>query len=286
VFVSDNGNRCVRRIFKNAHGRWMVETYAGGGKRQLRAGQSCPPREAAIDGTIMVAAAPDGRLTVATTHRCYRVSADAGSITCLGGWPASAAPAGRTPRLHCCGGDCDRQGNAYFVARTPDVVVRVTPAGRIEHIAGIIAGHPKPHHIGDGPPREAYFDTPSSGFAGPDGSCVYVCGGDEYDIRRVPTDGKTPTATLLKNGRWYRMPVHPNRNRGPARFDPALSGKSRAEGGVLTNLAVSPLVGRDAEGNLYGKIPRWVGRTQDVAGGGLLGTRVFKLRRRSKRDRE
>jgi hypothetical protein len=181
--------------------------------------------------------------------------------------------------MHTCGGDCDRQGNAYFVARTPDVVVKVTPGGELTHVAGIVAGSPKPHHIGDGPPRKAYFDTPSSGFAAPDGSCVYVCGGDEYDVRRVPTDGKTTTATLLKNGQWYVMPVHPNRNRGRAQFAPGLTGPSAAEGGPLSNLVVSPLVGRDLEGNLYGKIVRWAGRTQDVAGAGPLSTRVFRIRR-------
>ncbi|HUT32798.1 MAG TPA: hypothetical protein VNE39_04920 [Planctomycetota bacterium] len=279
VFVPDNGNDCVRRIFKDAQGRWTVETYAGGGQRKLGPGETCPPREAAIGGTILVVAAPDGQLTIATTHACYQVTADGRSLRCLGPWPASVAPPGRAPRLNCCGGDCDRQGNAYFVARTPDVVVRVTPDGAMSHIAGLVVSGRKPHEVGDGPPLAAYFDTPSSGFASPAGACVYACGGDEYDIRRVPTDLKTTTATLLKNGRWYIMPVHPNRNRGPAAFDPALEGKSRAEGGPLSNLVVAPLVGRDAEGNLYGKINDWSGRTQDVAGRGLLGTRVFRLRR-------
>jgi hypothetical protein len=81
------------------------------------------------------------------------------------------------------------------------------------------------------------------------------------------------------NGRWYVMPVHPNRNRGEAIFDPTLSGKSRVEGGPLTNLVVSPLVGRDGEGNLFGKMNRWSGRTQDVAGSGMLPTQVFEIRR-------
>jgi len=282
VFVGDNGNNCVRRIFKDDGGTWRVATWAGGGKRKLKAGGSCPPREAAIEGTIIIAAAPDGRLTIATTYQCYQVPPDGQTLTCLGEWPPSCARPARRPTLHCCGGDCDRQGNAIFVARTPDVAVQVTPEGKMSHMAGIVASHPKPHHVGDGPPLAAYFDTPSSAFAAPDGSCIYVCGGDEYDVRRVPTDRTTTTATLVRNGRWYVMPVHPNRNRGPARFDPSLTGKSRAEKGPLSNLVVAPLVGRDAEGNLYGKINRWTAMTQDVAGKGLLSTRVFRIRRVAK----
>lgn len=278
LYVADSGNQCVRRVYKNEAGRWQVETYAGGGSRALQAGETCAVAEARLSGTMMVAVAPTGKLTIATTHTCYQVPAGGGAITCLGPWPATFSGKGGA-KLNVCGGDSDRQGNAYFVGRSPDVVVQVSPAGEIKHIAGIVVQGSKPHEIGDRSPRDAYFDTPSSAYCAPDGSCVYVCGGDEYDIRRVPTDGNTTTATLVKNGRWYVAPEHPNRNRGRAEFDPSLTGKSKIEQGPLSNLVVAPLVGRDAEGNLYGKINRWTARTQDVAGQGWLTTRVFKLRR-------
>jgi hypothetical protein len=53
----------------------------------------------------------------------------------------------------------------------------------------------------------------------------------------------------------------------------------RPLGGTLTTFMINHLVGRDPQGNLYGRLVFWVGMTQDVAGRGLLGTRVFRLRR-------
>jgi hypothetical protein len=113
--------------------------------------------------------------------------------------------------------------------------------------------------------------------ARPDGSAVYVCGGDEYDIRRVPTDGQGTTATLMQNGRWYKASVHPNRSRGPALFRPNAEGRLKPDG-ELTDLMVTHLLGRDASGNLYGSLFPWVGMTQVVEGEGPLGTKIFRLR--------
>ena len=42
---------------------------------------------------------------------------------------------------------------------------------------------------------------------------------------------------------------------------------------------MSHLLGRDAQGNLYGMLSPWLGMTQFVEGEGLLGTRVFRLQR-------
>ena len=287
IFVTDNGNRVIRRIRKNG-GRWVVDTWAGGGKRQLAPGGSCGAREVSLYN-FAIAAAPDGRLTIATPYCCYQVTPDGKTVRNLGRWPKSALSekGGLIIQM----GDCDRRGRAYFVFRGPpaDVVVMVTPAGEIVHVAGFnrrmrtfpgLRSYQKPHHVGDGPPLEAYFDTPTSLAAEPDGSCVYVCGGDEYDIRRVPTDRKTTTATLTQNGRWTVMKVHPNRNRGEPMLDPSAAGKPRPEGGTLTNFVNCHIVGRDYEGNLYGLLYPWVGATQTLAGKGPLTTHVYRIRRR------
>ena len=280
VYVPDNGNSCVRRVFKDAKGKWMVETYAGGGGKTLSKGQSCSPREAKISGTLIVAAAPNGLLYIATTSRGYQVTPDGKTLKCLGGWPASTARRkDRPPYLTFRGGgDCDRAGNAYFTAASPMAVVKITPEGDITHIAFECGVDIRKR--GDAPPMLAGFNTSACrGSASPDGSCIYVSGGDEYDIRRVPTDLKTTTATLLMNGRWYVMKVHPNANRGRAVFDASATGKPRTEGGRLHNLAINPILGRDYSGNLYGALAHWVGRTQEVKGKGLLGTRVFRIRK-------
>jgi hypothetical protein len=72
--------------------------------------------------------------------------------------------------------------------------------------------------------------------------------------------------------------VHPNKSRGPAVVKPGAKGKLKPDGD-LTILMVSHLLGRDAQGDLYGSLNSWSGMTQDVEREGLLGTRVFRLQR-------
>ena len=55
--------------------------------------------------------------------------------------------------------------------------------------------------------------------------------------------------------------------------------RDASAGGDLTDLMVSHLLGRDAQGNLYGSLNHWSGMAQFVEGEGLLGTRVFRLQR-------
>ncbi|MBA4388319.1 MAG: hypothetical protein C0404_10085 [Verrucomicrobia bacterium] len=278
IYTAENGNHLVRWIFKDKDGKWMVDTVAGGGKRSLKDGESCPPLEADLGGNIAVVAAEDGTLTIGGMWAgVFRLPPDRKALTKLGVWSAyRGRPAkGGAPCL--VNSDGDRLGNAYFFSRTPDLLYRVSREGKIEHIG--IQPDLRAKRPGDGPPMEIYFDTGTSMAANPDGSCVYLCGGDEYDIRRVPTDLKTTTATLVCNGRWYIMPVHPGANRGKPDFDPALTGKSKNEGGPLSNLANCHINGRDYEGNLYGSIYQWVGATQNIAGKGKLRTGIYRLRR-------
>ncbi len=278
VYVTDGGNRRIRRIYRN-RGQWWVDTWAGGGARRLGPGDAAPPETVVFNGTLAVAVTPQGEVTIADSYGAYRMTADGRQIRLLARWPASAHyKNGRSGGLNVMMGDADLAGNVYFVSRTPHAVLKITPAGKVLHLAGNVT-RDKAHQLaGDGPPLEAYFNTPSSIVAQPDGSDVYVCGGDEYDIRRVPADGAGTTATLMQNGQWYRASVHPNKSRGPAVVRPGATGKLRPDG-ELTDLMVSHLVGRDAHGNLYGSLNDWSGMTQFVEGKGLLGTRVFRLQR-------
>lgn len=287
IYTAENGNHRVRRIFKNADGKWMVDTVAGGGKRKLKPGETAAPLEVDLDGNIAVATAPDGTLTIGSQWLgVFRVGPDRKTIRHLGRWPSG----------HPClvMADGDLKGNSYFIYRgrasITSGVWRVSKEGKIERIAGLPPSarkkyKHKPHQIGDGPPLSIFIDTPTSIAASPDGSVVYSCGGDEYDIRRIPTDLKTTTATLVKNGRWYIMPVHPNRNRGKPEYNPKLTGKSKVEGGPLSDLMNCGILGRDYEGNLYGYLYSWVGATQWVAGKGQLRTTMYRIRRVKKGDR-
>jgi hypothetical protein len=198
----------------------------------------------------------------------------------LGRWPNSTAlEPDRAAYLNIMMGDADAQGNAYFVSRTPHVVLKVDAKGVVSHLAGrVVHRGPKPHHIGDVAPREAFFDTPSSLIAAPDGSAVYVCGGDEYAVRRIPADGVGTTATLLQNGRWYRLSVHPNAVQGRAVVRPAVTGQGRPEG-ALSPMVVGHIVGRDAQGNFYGYLYPWLGLAPQIENAGPLGSRLFRVRR-------
>jgi hypothetical protein len=278
VYVADGGNRRIRRIHKKG-GEWRVDTWAGGGGRRLGPGGVALPNTVTFSGTIAVAVTPRGEVTLADDHGAYRMTADGREIRYLARWPESAYyQDAKSGSLNVMMGDADRAGNVYFVSRTPHAVIRITPAGEVQHVAGRVS-RDKAHVLaGDGPPREAFFNTPTSIAAQPDGSAIYVCGGDEYDIRRIPADGTGTTATLMQNGQWYRASVHPNKSRGPAVVRPDAKGKLKPDGD-LTILMVSHLLGRDAQGNLYGSLNHWSGMTQLVEGKGLLGTRVFRLQR-------
>lgn len=278
VYVADGGNGRIRRIHQ-AHGQWRVDTWAGGGDRRLGPGESAPPNTVAFSGTLAVAVTPQGEVTLGDDHGAYRMTADGREIRYLARWPASAFYSPAKPgNLNIMMGDADRAGNVYFVSRTPDAVIRISPTGQVQHVAGLITRDKVQKLAGDGPPLQAFFNTPGSIAVEPDGSAIYVCGGDEYNIRRIPGDGAGDTATLMQNGQWYRASVHPNKSRGPAVVKPAAKGKLKPDGD-LTILMVSHLLGRDAQGNLYGMLSPWIGMTQFVEGEGLLGTRVFRLQR-------
>lgn len=278
VYAADGGNRRVRRIHR-MEGQWRVDTWAGGGSRRLGPGESAPPNTVAFSGTIAVAVTPAGEVTLADNHGAYRMTADGRVIRYLARWPSSVFyNKTRSGNLNAMMGDADRAGNVYFVSRTPDVVIKITPDGAVHHVAGRATRDKAQQLLGDGPPLQAFFDTPTSIAAQPDGSAVYVCGGDEYDIRRIPGDGAGTTATLMQNGKWYRASVHPDRSRGRAVVKPNAGGKLKPDGD-LTILMVSHLIGRDAQGNLYGSLNHWSGMTQYVEGEGLLGTRAFLIER-------
>ncbi len=274
VFIADIGNAAVRQLKWNES--QVDVTTVIGGNLTIQDNYQAPRLRGALS---LAYRARDGHLIVAMPAGAFDFDPKTAHIRKLGEWPIKDLAKGVKPRhFKPYMGDSDNHGSIYFVSRNPEAVVRVDIEGNTKHIAGLIRrGGKKPHHIGDGPPLEAYFDTPNSLVADPNGRAVYVNGGDEYDIRRVPTDLQSTTATLMSDGKWYVSPVHPNKLRGAAIFTSATTDTERANLGILM---VSPLVGRDGHSNLYGRLVSWRGLTQ-VKDGTPLTTRVFRIRRLS-----
>ncbi|WJW74433.1 hypothetical protein QVG61_07865 [Thiohalobacter sp. IOR34] len=274
LFVFDDGNARVRRI-RQTNGHWQVDTWVGGGQMRLAPGQAAPPGQVRLPNTTGIAVAGDGSLWLGSFTGYYRVDPEGRQIRFVARWPIELRK-GRT--LHVVMGRPATDGGVYFLSRSPDVVIRVDPDGQARHLAGRIIQGRKPMNIGDGEPLASYFDTPSSLAVDPNGEALYLSGGDEYDIRRVPADGHGSTATLAQNGRWQRARLHPNRSRGAALYDPGLQGRLKPDG-PLGDLMSCHLPGYDRLGRLYSFLYPWRGTTQYLAGKGLLGGRLYRLRR-------
>ncbi len=278
VYVADDGNNRVRRIFRSKSG-WQVDTLAGGGSRKLAAGESAEPTEVDIRNRPIVAVTPDGTVYIGSRMGYFTVPKDGGKITFSGRWSdAGFSGAGKIqPSLVMA--DADRLGNVYYVSRGPDVVIKIPADGKPVHIGGIIhRGAKKPFHIGDGPPREVFYDSPAGMVADPDGSAVYLGGGDEYELRRNPADGSGETRTLLQNGRWGSFPKHPNNYSGPAIFTPGRE-KGGEQDASLKAFMIGHIIGRDYDGGIYIHLPPWRGSTQYVENSGLLPSGIFRLQR-------
>ncbi len=265
IFVGDDGNGRVRRIFKSGD-EWLVETWAGGGTVRLSEGGTASAKTVLLGNTFVIAANSYGEVLVATNSVCYKVSSDGSTVTHLGSWPESARGSRTSLALQM--GASDTVGKVYFISRTPNSAVMVKDDSLI-HAAGM----PDMKEMPDGPPLQTGFDTPSSIAAEPGGECFYVCGGDHYLIRRMPTDRISTSSTLGRNGRWIVASNTDHNAMASTVFD--------SSGINLTKplLMVSHLGGNDIEGNLYGWLNDWKGVSITIANKGPVPTRVFKLTR-------
>lgn len=277
VFVFDDGNNRIRRLYRTDEG-WFTETWVGGGNVRLRPGESTGPRDFLLPSAVGIAVDGEGQLWLGSYHAAYRVSSDGSRITRIVDWPESTAHRpGKPPTLHIVHGGTDAAGRVYFMSRSPDVVIRVEDR-RATHVAGLVVAKRKPLELGDATPLQAYINTPTGMAMDLHTPALYLSGGDEYDIRRIPFDTGTFTATLMRNGRWDHASVHPNRSRGPALFEPGIEGRLRPQG-KLTVFMNCHLLGNDRQGGLYGLLYPWRGMTQYHAGVGLLPTRIYRLHR-------
>jgi hypothetical protein len=265
LFVDDNGaNSCSRRIYLNDDKKWMVETYAGKGTQSLNIGESCAARSVSIGGACLSAMDSKNRLVILLPHswKIYRVSSDGSTVTCTDSIP-------KPPQLNSgfAAADADTVGNVYFMWRDPGCVYRVDSSGHCIRISGSTTRN------GDGPPLTVYSFAPGSLVAAADGSCVYIAGGDEYYIRRIPTDLISTTTTFAINGKFFVSPAWPGTGTNyQITLNPGLSSST-------TTFCICDIHGRDSRGNICISLYTWMGMGYSLADHGLLTTRIARLRR-------
>ena len=196
IYVADPGNRRIRKIDKDAHGRWMVTTIAGGGTKSLEAGRMVPARDLDLGNVIAVTVDAKGDIYTSPSGSLVRIDAD-GMAERID-FPKDGYPAFQ----NVVGMDADRVGNVYGVTR-----------GRINGYFRYNTKTGKFHRLTyknfrdngatvDGPLQSATFFAPTQVAAAPDGSAIYGVGGDEGCLRRIK-EGRV--ATLQKDGTWKEV---------------------------------------------------------------------------------
>ncbi len=274
VFIGDNGNARVRRLYKNGEdNEWYVETWAGGGSMStssIAIGQTVSAKAIALPGSFQIAVNKHGVVFVVSPWGGnYMISATGDSITRLSVFPVAAgSPLNNNYPGALQRGASDTVGNVYFGARTPDRVWKIDSTGTISHIG--INPDLRSVRPPDGPPLAIYFDTQTSLAASPDGSCVYVCGGDEYRIVRIPTDLTTYTSQLARNGFFFSST---EATKGWGQYN-----TFQTNGSGTTNLTVCHVAGNDINGNFYGWVYSWNGNGMVIDGKTPQSAR-FRLRR-------
>jgi hypothetical protein len=209
LYLSDMGNARIRRLAKNADGRWFMDTVVGGGTNTLKVGESAPATELKLaDGVIHLAVAGDDLIWVITVEDrgLYRYTPSNGKATRFSmrveGIPNPGFLEG--PQWAFYNADGDRNGNAYFVTEMTDSSAfwKIAQDGKITHLAGFF-GHQDPQKsIYAGPLKESYFWTVVT-MTAPRGRFIYVNAGDHCVPRRIPVDGSDePVAAVFADLTW------------------------------------------------------------------------------------
>lgn len=268
LFIDDGANKCIRRVFKT-DSCWMTETWAGGGTGVLaNIGDSAPAKSIDISTSIVGECNSRGEVIIHTGYqkKIYKVSSDGSMIHYLANEPTGDDRSLLSSTT--VSGAADTLGNVYFLNRGPQTIYRVSKDGKTQVLCGT---HGSLQH--DTLSLYRYIWMPMYIEASPDGSCVYVSGGDTDYIIRVPTDTLQSTASLGRNGRFYSTTTQITPDRYTRSMDSTLSGPLKPEG-TLGIFLCNELLGRDCYGNLYVGLHPWYAYAYDG-----ISTRIAKLRK-------
>ena len=191
IYLADGWNRRIRKLAKDVDGNWMVSTFAGGGGTVMQPGKDYTAT--AIDLNVYVALTVDssGNVWTATQGQLIKITRSG---------TARIMAADYSILSDVVDMDSDSAGNIYMVVRgTLDCIVKYSTDGVLSQLTRTDRNNP----TWDGPVATANFNCPSFIGVAPDGSAIYVGGGDENTIRRVKDEGSgLRVSTLQQDGTW------------------------------------------------------------------------------------
>jgi uncharacterized protein (TIGR03437 family) len=200
VYISDAGNRRVRRV--NPEG--MISTFAGGGTGgdggQATAASLALPGGLAVDaaGNLYIADSQGGKIRKVTPGGIISTVAGNGSLNSSGdGGPATQAGIGNPLTVA-----VDKEGNLYLTEQTTFRVRKVNSSGIISTVAGSTIGFAGD----DGPATGAKFGD-LRGLAADNAGNLYIADYGNNRVRKLDSSGTITTVAgigtagiFLENG--------------------------------------------------------------------------------------
>ena len=190
VYINDQENNCIRLVKNNA--TKTIATFAGTGMAGYY-GNNVPATTAKLNQSWSIATDNAGNLYIADQdNNCIRKVDTSGIITTIGGVADSfgsggdGGPATLARFSRPFGIAVDKQYNVFVCDQDVHVVRRINSAGIISTIAGRagISGY-----SGDGGPATSATIGICWGIAADTSGNVYICDGDNNNVRKVSTSG-------------------------------------------------------------------------------------------------
>jgi hypothetical protein len=200
VYVADGFNGRIRKIYKDASGKWQVATVAGGGAKTLVKGESAQATSIRLGNPVAVAVDnQDNIYTVPDYSSIIKISPD-GTATSL---PVSfvCPETFKKCQTNIIKMDADKAGNVYLLGRgSGGTYWKLTKEGQLIALNG--GDFHDPNRVWDGPQELATFWGPWAIATDSSGEKLYGGGGDESRIRRF-YQGRV--STLQENGEWAEV---------------------------------------------------------------------------------
>jgi hypothetical protein len=199
LYFADGQNKRIRKIYKDGNGKWTVATFAGGGTTGLSQGLIANATSLNLGDVIAVTVDDQGYVWTAPWGYLVKISSE-GQASVVLKYPDDGYPT----YTIACDLTSDHSGNIYGVQRSQwDGVFKYSKYGVFTRLTYKERGDI--NATVDGPITTATFWGPTNIAVKPDGSAIYVGGGDEYCIRKIENGTVT---TLQENGTWAEVTAY------------------------------------------------------------------------------